>query len=480
MELNSVGFLAFAAGVIVASNCFPSAAGRRLVLMLASALFVASYADKAIQLVPLFLFLLLGFAVVRMLQAYPSRVAAAAGISAIILFFVYLKRFSFIEPLPELPFAYVAVGLSYILFRVIHLAIDVCQGDLQNRRIGPIDFFNYTCNFLSFVSGPIQRFQEFSAVLEKRFELDEQGVFSAFSRVVKGFIKVMVISAIANHIFGRLSARLLETGGDPGIAMMAALWAATATAYTAYLYYNFAGYMDIVIGIGQLMGIELPENFNRPFASRNFLDFWSRWHMTLSNWFKVYVFNPLLMALTARFQDFVAQSVLGVAAFFVTFLIMGMWHGTTSVFLVYGLAMGAGASANKLWQIGMTRYFGKKGYRTISGNLFYAGFSAGMTAAWFALALTCFWVDTRQLAALMELLGVAGTLLTFFILAAAGGVVLPLTDYLSRRCAPALSRLAAHVQGGVARNLMLGARVVLIAGVTSFFHKAPEFVYRTF
>jgi hypothetical protein len=142
--------------------------------------------------------------------------------------------------------------------------------------------------------------------------------------------------------------------------------------------------------------------------------------------------------------------------------------------------MGAGASANKLWQIGMARYFGKKGYKAISANPIYAGMSAGMTAAWFALALTCFWVDTRQLAALTELLGVTGLLLTFCLLAAAGGVVLPLTDFLSRRCAPALSRLGAGVRSGVAGNLMLGARVVLIAGVMSFFHKAPEFVYRAF
>ena len=112
MELNSVSFLAFAAGVIVVSNCFPSMAARQLVLTVASALFIASYAGSAIQLAPLFLFLILCFGIVRALQNRPSPVMAGAGVGAIILCFVYLKRFSFIENLPELPFAYVAVGLS--------------------------------------------------------------------------------------------------------------------------------------------------------------------------------------------------------------------------------------------------------------------------------------------------------------------------------------------------------------------------------
>ena len=430
-------------------------------------------------LVPLFLFLVLCFGVVNALQWRPSRTALWAGVGAIVLCFVYLKQFSFIDALPGLPFAYVVVGLSYILYRAIHLAVDAGQGELRGR-MGIIDFFNYTCNFLSFMSGPIQRYQDFSAAQEKRLELDEERVFSAFSRVISGFIKVAVISAVTDYVFDRLSGRLLEGAGDSGVPAVAALLATTAAAYTAYLYYNFAGYMDIVIGVGRLIGCEFPENFNRPFSSRNFLEFWSRWHMTLSNWFKVYVFNPLLKVLTVRFQAAVAPSVPGVVAFFVTFLIMGMWHGTTSVFLVYGLALGAGASANKLWQIGMTRYLGKKRYKALAGNVFYAGASTGMTTAWFALALICFWVEMQQLVALMERLGWSGVLLAFCMLTVAAGFVLSATQYCISRLEPVVSRTAAYFRGQTARNLALGVRVVMIAGVTSFFHKAPEFVYRAF
>lgn len=479
MDLNSIRFLVFAVGVITIANCFPSAAGKRAVLAFASAAFIASYAGGIMQLVPLLLYLVICFGVVTALQSHPSRAALWAGVSAIVLCFVYLKRFGFIEILPELPFAYLVIGLSYILFRVIHLAVDASQGELRGR-LSPLDFFNYTCNFLSFVSGPIQRYQDFSAAQEKRLDLDREQVFSAFSRVISGFIKVVVVSAIANHVFGRLSERLFEGAGVPGITATAGLLAATAAAYAVYLYYNFAGYMDIVIGIGRLIGCELPENFDRPFSSRNFLEFWSRWHMTLSNWFKVYVFNPLLKSLTMRFQTGIAPPVLGVIAFFVTFLVMGMWHGTTSVFLVYGLVLGAGASANKMWQIGMTRYLGKKRYREISGSLVYAAVSTGMTTAWFALALICFWVDMRQLVLLMDWLGWPGFLLAFFVLTASAGVVLPTTQHGLRRLAPAVSWFATQTRGLAARNLLLGARVVMITGVASMFHKAPEFVYRAF
>src|SRR5260370_33440031 len=112
--------------------------------------------------------------------------------------------------------------------------------------------------------------------------------------------------------------------------------------------------MDIVIGKGVLRGQELAENFDRPFSARTFLEFWQRWHMTLSQWFKISLFNPLVMLLMSCFPAPALTAYLGVLAFFITFLVMGIWHGTTAVFVVYGLLMGAGASINKLWQVACT------------------------------------------------------------------------------------------------------------------------------
>ena len=105
-----------------------------------------------------------------------------------------------------------------------------------------------------------------------------------------------------------------------GVAIAAALFA-------VYLYANFSGYMDVVIGTARFLRIELPENFHWPFAATGYIDFWGRWHMTLSTWFKTYVYSPLLMTLMRRYPAASAEPYLGVFAYFVTFFFVGVWHG---------------------------------------------------------------------------------------------------------------------------------------------------------
>src|SRR3977135_3867600 len=165
--------------------------------------------------------------------------------------------------------------------------------------------------------------------------------------------------------------------------------------------------MDIVIGIGFLLGQSLPENFDKPFLARSFLEFWQRWHMTLSQWFKFYLFNPLLMALMSVFTAPALTAYLGVVAFFITFLVMGVWHGTTAVFVIYGLLMGAGASINKIWQVACTERLGKKSYRALTASTAYIYSSRGLTVGYFVLALTCLWVpELPQFTHLLARLGV--------------------------------------------------------------------------
>jgi len=232
--------------------------------------------------------------------------------------------------------------------------------------------------------------------------------------------------------------------------------------------------------VAPLLGQDLPENFNRPFQARNLLDFWARWHITLSDWFKTYVFNPLLMLLTARFSSPRAGPYLGVFAFFVTFLIMGVWHGTTSVFIVYGLILGAGASLNKLWQTVMSRQLGKQRYRALAQRTSAIYLSRGLTLAYFALALTCLWVDLEQLLLLTQRLGVLGIGTCYLGLALASGVAFLAWEQLTSRLAPLRPRADGVFNGVLARNLGLAVQMLLVMTVSSFFHKAPEFVYRAF
>jgi hypothetical protein len=238
--------------------------------------------------------------------------------------------------------------------------------------------------------------------------------------------------------------------------------------------------MDIVIGVGRLLDQELPENFNRPFAARNFLEFWSRWHITLSDWFKTYLFNPLMKTLVDAFPQPAMVSYLGVIAFFVTFFVMGIWHGTTTVFAIYGLMMGAGASANKLWQLVMTDRLGRKRYRALGQHRLYYYACRGLTCAYFAVGVTCLWVDMDQLRWLWRALGPVGWLAALLLLAMACAAAMFLQDLVLGWARRWRSWAVVPSRRGACGNLLSAAQILLILMVSSFFHKAPEFVYRAF
>jgi D-alanyl-lipoteichoic acid acyltransferase DltB (MBOAT superfamily) len=145
------------------------------------------------------------------------------------------------------------------------------------------------------------------------------------------------------------------------------------------------------------MRVRLPENFDRPFAATSFIDFWNRWHITLSSWLKNYVYNPLLVALMRRVPSPDAGPFLGVIAFFVTFFLVGIWHGRTSEFFVFGLLQGGGVAINKLWQVWLTRRLGRKKYRELASNAIYTSVARGLTFTWFAFTLFWFWADWKQI-----------------------------------------------------------------------------------
>ena len=493
MEFTSLQFFLFTGGGVILLHLPPLVRYRALILVAMNAAFIASYCAHLPDILPLAIFLMLGFAIVELIRRHPSRLALGAGIVATIVPFVFFKHYTFLSSVPSWPLPYLVVGFSYILFRLLHMMIDTQAGELP--RIRPLAFFNYTCNFLTFVSGPIQRYQDFAESYRRKNDaLNPDEVFAVFSRIASGFFKVLVISAIADYLFLSLTRAVLgadrnsaqygplEPPSDVHLPLLpiAVIYAAAAVAYTTYLYYNFSGYMDIVIGIGRLLGQQLPENFNRPFLARNFFEFWSRWHMTLSEWFKTYMFNPLLKLLAGSLGSRASMPYLGVLAFFATFLVMGIWHGTTTVFVVYGLFLGAGASANKLWQLVMAGMLGRKSLRALSQRLAYVYFCRGLTAAYFSVALTCFWVNGHQFVGLMRNLGVIGAIGSVALITLAASLAMMVLDLAKSWAIGMTDSLRAAAKGLVLRNLLLAGRVLVILAVSSFFHRAPEFVYRVF
>ena len=476
MSLSSSSFLAFIALVVIGYHLTTSVAYRRSIMTLANAAFIASYVGGIGQMLPLVGFLLLGYIALQAVRSRPGGVVLAVGIAVVLAAYVILKRFSFIENVVQLPFPYLIVGLSYILFRVVHLMVDARAGDLPNG-IGPLAFFRYTCNFLCFVSGPIQRYQDFAPMDGVEMApLDADRVYAAFARVVAGYIRFAVVAEAADYVYLTLRPHLFATG-----PMLWVLFAICAAAYTAYLYLNFSGYMDIVIGIGMLLGMSLPENFDRPFSARSFLEFWQRWHMTLSEWFKLYVFTPLMMRLMTRWPSAELTAYLGVFAFFVTFLIMGVWHGSTMVFVIYGLLMGAGASGNKLWQIFCAERLGRKRYRALSQTPAYVYLARGLTFSYFTVALTCLWEpELSQYLALAGRLGAIGICAAFVVLAlgfALGALIFDAGWGWVRTRAGSLPVLPGAL---IYRNIGLAVCILAVLMITSLFNNAPEFVYKAF
>jgi len=479
MDVASLIFVAFALAAALLFHAASNPLYRKAILSGANLVFIGSYITELRQLGPLAVFLVFGYGMIELVRRRRSGLALTLGLVGTLALYIYLKRFSFLSDLPTLSFTYLIIGLSYVLFRIIHLMIDA-RSEPWDKPIEPWSFLNYTCNFLTLVSGPIQRYDDFRRGEQSIGDaLAPETVYRSFSRMIVGLVKVLVVSATANYFFQDLSSHVLDEVSTMSWTTHSVYYAAAAAAYTGYLYFNFSGYMDIVIAIGALFNQQLPENFNKPFAARNFLDFWSRWHMTLSEWFKIYLFTPLMRVLAERFQQPVLLPYLGVFAFFVTFLVMGIWHGTTLVFVIYGLLMGAGASINKLWQVKMQQSLGKKGYRALGKQPLYIYACRGLTFAYFTVAVTCLWVDMAQLEVLLARLGVIGLVAATFGLAVAAAIGAVAWD-LGALLASKVVAQALRFENIVTRNLWLASLIVLIAVVSSFYHKAPDFVYRAF
>ena len=197
MEITSISFLLLAFLTVLVLNGFRNFIWRRYLLFAANLVFLAGVATDPIQVIPLAIFLGIGY--ILLLGQYHSRLRHSLGlsISLIIVLFVVLKRYAIVEFVPALPFLYSVVGLSYILFRLLHLLIDVKEGALA-RVPSPIEYVNYMCFFLSFLSGPIQRFQDFEAqeLASANHQHTKESVEKALRRIILGFLKVILVCGL--------------------------------------------------------------------------------------------------------------------------------------------------------------------------------------------------------------------------------------------------------------------------------------------
>jgi len=394
LDTASFQFVLFGLAVALVSNLSRSHIWRSVILFVASVFFLGLLARNPIAFLPLIGFLLLGYASLVLIQRGWSK-AVAWSILAVVFVYIWLKKYTFLPEGIFLSTPYLILGLSYILFRVLHLLIETGDGN-EKQRIGLGAYLLYTLNFTTFISGPIQRYDEFARdqFAIEPIPLGVSVVGLQLERIIRGFFKVNVLAVLLQAFHEDALAQMSQP-----LPTMLKLYAALrlAVLYPIFLYCNFSGYIDIVIALARLMRLRLPENFDRPFSASCVLDFWNQWHITLSNWLKSYVYNPLLVALMRRISSLAMQPFLGVFCFFVTFFLIGVWHGRTSEFIFFGMLTGGGMSMNKLWQLGLARAMGRKGYRALTQDFIYVGCGRGLNFAWFGFTLFWFWGSWNQI-----------------------------------------------------------------------------------
>jgi membrane protein involved in D-alanine export len=315
-------------------------AGWRWALLVTSVMLVVQYQD-VLHLRKHFLvseiWLVLAFASWQWLVVLGfARARARAGwlfytaIGLSVLPLALAKGIPLVSPKTQFGF----LGISYVTFRALDIVF--CLRDGVIARPGAVDLFMFLFFFPTISAGPIDRFRRFAPDWRKtrsraEFLTDLDGAVQHFFR---GLLYKFIIAALIEQ-------RWLGPAGHSGSlsALLSYMYA-----YTFYLFFDFAGYSAFAIGISYLFGVHTPENFDRPFLARNIRDFWNRWHITLSFWFRDHVYMRFLLA-AARGKWFKSMHTAAILGYFLAFGLMGLWHGIELHFIVYGLYMATLLSA---------------------------------------------------------------------------------------------------------------------------------------
>ncbi|MDQ0392668.1 MBOAT family O-acyltransferase [Labrys monachus] len=212
------------------------------------------------------------------------------------------------------------LGISFFAFQGISYLVDIYRGTIRGTT-NLLTFAAYKSMFPQLVAGPIVRYADVAAELADP-KADTDAVFAGIGRFIRGLAKKVLIadtlSVTADAIFA-LSPRELS---------LETAWLGVA-AYTLQIYFDFSGYSDMAIGMGRMMGFKYPENFNHPYVSRSIGEFWRRWHMTLSAWFRDYLYLPLGGNRRGRGRTYLNLVIV--------FALTGLWHGASWTFVVWGL-----------------------------------------------------------------------------------------------------------------------------------------------
>jgi membrane protein involved in D-alanine export len=240
-----------------------------------------------------------------------------------ILPLVLVKVIPFLSDISAIGF----LGISYLTFKAVQMIMEIRDG--QIKEVSLYDFLRFLLFFPTITSGPIDRYRRFQKDIAQIPSKEEyrEFLYTGINRIFQGFLYKFIIGYLINQYI--LLTDVVK--GDSLIPQITYMYG-----YSLYLFFDFAGYSAFAIGVSYLMGIKTPENFNKPFLSRNIKDFWNRWHMSLSFWFRDYVYMRFVFFMTKK-KIIKNRYVVSNIGFFLNFFLMGIWHGLQLHYVVYGL-----------------------------------------------------------------------------------------------------------------------------------------------
>ena len=322
MVFSSVSFVFFFLTAVIALYfILPGRfrGGRNFVLLAFSLFF---YACAGLRALPLLLFSVLldwGSALLLPRCRRPKALlAAAVALHLGLLFWFKYAGFAaeiFGLPLPEIT---LPIGISFFTFQGLSYVIDVYRGDTPpNRSIAQVAL--YISFFPQLIAGPIVRYIDIEAQIKSR-QLSMDKVYEGLRCFTAGFAKKILL---ADQL-----APLADAMFNASDISAPSAWVG-AIAYTFQIYFDFSGYSDMAIGLGKIFGFEFAQNFNYPYISRSIQEFWRRWHISLSTWFKDYVYIPLGGSRNGTWRTY--------RNLIIVFFFTGLWHGASWNFIVWGL-----------------------------------------------------------------------------------------------------------------------------------------------
>ncbi|MBY7024006.1 MULTISPECIES: D-alanyl-lipoteichoic acid biosynthesis protein DltB [Clostridium] len=238
------------------------------------------------------------------------------------------------------------IGLSYLNFKAIQMIIEIYDGRITEIKF--TTFIYFIMFFPTLSSGPIDRWKRFEENLNCKIEKEEyinEYLIPGFRKIILAIGYKFILAYLIDTYW------LLKIPTD--ITLLNS-WN-YMYAYTLYLFFDFAGYSLFAVGTSYIFGIKTPDNFNKPFISKDMKEFWTRWHISLSRWFGDYIFSRFVLN-SMRKKRFKNRIIASHVAQIITMFVMGLWHGLTTYYIIYGLYQGSALVLTDIYQRKSTYY----------------------------------------------------------------------------------------------------------------------------